>query len=452
MLNIKVNSKKVMHGDTFVAIRGKEFDGHNYINEAIKNGAEKIICEYGKYSKETVIVNNTKEYLNNYLYNNYYELIKDIKTIGITGTNGKTTSAYLLFQALNCLNIETAYIGTLGFFIKEKRIELDNTTPELIDIYNMLIECKNNNIQYVVMEVSSHSLEMDRLNRINFDYAVFTNLTRDHLDFHKTFGNYALSKRKLFLKLKDKGISIINCDDEYYEKMIVGLSLFYGYNSYNYKIIDYKINNNKMYFDVEIDKIIYTFESSLLGKFNIYNLLITIIILNTLDVDIDTTKEIITKLKSPEGRNYIINYNDNKIVIDYAHTPDAVEKIIFTAKEYTKGKIYCIIGCGGNRDSTKRAIIGNITTNLCDEVVFTDDNPRYENHKNIIRDILNGVERDNFKVLLNRKNAIKYAIKLLKKRDTLLVLGKGHEKYQIIKNKKKKYSDLDAVLKIVKKE
>ena len=209
-MNIKINSKKVNKGDIFVAIKGQKYDGHDYIDEAINNGATKIICERGNYSVETIHVHNTKEYLKNYLYNNYYNDIKDIKLIGITGTNGKTTTSYLIYEALNKLNIRCAYIGTIGFYIDNKVIELDNTTPELIDIYDLLLKCKKLDIEYVVMEVSSHALSLGRVDTLRFKYAIFTNISQDHLDYHKTMDNYIEAKSKLFDMVYDTSFINVN--------------------------------------------------------------------------------------------------------------------------------------------------------------------------------------------------------------------------------------------------
>ena len=213
-MNIKVDSRKIKPGDIFIAIKGINDDGHNYIEEAISNGAKQVIVESGLYSVDTLVVKDTHEYLVNYLKDNYYDKIKDLKLIGITGTNGKTTSSYLLWQALNKLGIKTAYIGTIGFYIDEKIKELNNTTPDILDLYEMFIEAINNDCEYVVMEVSSHSLSFNRVGGLLFDYGMFTNLTQDHLDYHLNMKDYALAKQKLFKSIKKDGYAIINIDDD----------------------------------------------------------------------------------------------------------------------------------------------------------------------------------------------------------------------------------------------
>ena len=450
-MDIKINSKQIKSGDTFIAIKGNNLDGHNYIDEAIKNGATKIICEHGNYEVETVVVDNTKKYLNEYLYNNYYNKIKDIKLIGITGTNGKTTSAYLIYQALNKCNILSAYIGTIGFITKNEVKELNNTTPDILEVYEILLECSEKNIKYVVMEVSSHALELDRLNNLYFDIAIFTNLTQDHLDFHKTMDNYINSKKKLFDKINKNGYSIVNYDDLYANSIKTKDSILYGYNSNNFKILNYSINDG-MKFNVEIDKSDYEFSTKLMGKFNVYNMMNVIITLYLLEINIDKIIQIVSELEPPFGRNYIIKYKTNNIVIDYAHTPDAVKKIINTALEYTKDNVYTIVGCGGNRDKTKRPIMGEIATSLSTEAIITSDNPRNEDPLLIIDDIIKGIKKNNYCIEVDRSRAIKLGISKLAENDTLLILGKGHENYQIINGVKNYFSDFDEVKKNIGNE
>ena len=216
-MNIQVDSRKVKKGDTFIAIKGLYIDGHDYIQKAIENGASKIIAEYGEYSVETEIVENTRVYLANFLKEKYKEQLSKIKFIGLTGTNGKTTSCYLIYQALNKLGKKTAYIGTIGFYVDGKVKDLNNTTPDLLDLYEMFDYCIKENVEVITMEVSSHALALDRVLGLEFDYACFTNLTQDHLDFHKNFRNYEDAKLKLFHMLRGEKIAIINADDPCYK-------------------------------------------------------------------------------------------------------------------------------------------------------------------------------------------------------------------------------------------
>ena len=437
------DSRKVRIGDTFVAIKGIKEDGHKYIKDAIKNGATKIVLEYGKYPN-TLKVKSTKAYLHNYLKRKYLKKINKLKIIGITGTNGKTTTSYLIYQALNMNNIKCAYIGTIGFYINGKIKNNINTTPDILDLYYMLVECANNDIEYVVMEVSSQGLAYNRVDGIKFDYAVFTNLTEDHLDYHKTMDNYLKAKQKLFKKLKKDGISIINKDDKYYKNFITKNNVTYGKDG-DYKISNIDYNKNKMIFKFNDE----TYKTSLLGDYNVYNVSIVIIVLQLLNIKENQIKETIKKLKSAPGRMDMIKYKTNMIIVDYAHTPDAVEKVLGNIK--CKGRKITIIGCGGNRDKNKRSIMGGIASLKSDYVIYTSDNPRYENEIDIIKDMIQKLDTFNFEIEVNREKAIKKGIQMLKKNDILLVLGKGHETYQEIKGVKYPFNDYDTVLKYIRR-
>ena len=443
-MNIKIDSRKVKEGDTFIALRGINSDGHKYVEDAINNGATTVIVEEGEYSVNTIIVKDTKEYLKEYLENNYYDEIKKLKLIGMTGTNGKTTTCYLIYQALNKVNIKCAYIGTLGFYLTDENRTLINTTPNLYELYEMLLECIDKGYEYVVMEVSSQGLSMGRVDTLIFDYVIFSNLTQDHLDYHGTLENYVLEKQKLFFKTNDS-YAIINSDDKYSNYFILdNKNITYGKTSNDYKISNinstlkgssFKLNDEEYY-------------TKLIGEYNIYNITIVIILLKLLGID--DVKEVVENLDSPNGRMDIINYKDNTIIIDYAHTPDAVEKIITNVSKLSHNKIITLIGCGGNRDKTKRSIMGDIATKYSDYVMFTSDNPRFENPKKILKDITCKLDRKNYKIIVNRKKAIKKSIQMLSKNDILLLLGKGHEDYQVIKDKKIPFSDKEIVLKYLR--
>jgi len=443
-VNIKIDSRKVVHGDTFIAIREINGDGHKYVEDAIKNGATTVIVEEGEYDVNTIIVNDTKKYLEEYLENNYYDKIKKIKLIGMTGTNGKTTTCYLIYQALNKLGIKCAYIGTLGFYTDKEKI-LNNTTPNLYEIYNMLLECVNNNYEYVVMEVSSQGLSMGRVNTLLFDYVIFSNLTQDHLDYHKTIDAYAQEKQKLFNMTRDS-IAIVNNDDKYKDYFLLdNKNITYGKNDSDYNISDIKSTLDGTRFKLNDERYI----TNLIGEYNIYNLSIVIILLKCLNIE--SIYEVIKELTAPNGRMDIVKYKSNNIVVDYAHTPDAVLKIIKEVSKIKHNRIITMIGCGGNRDKTKRPIMGDIATKYSDFVIFTSDNPRYEKPKKILKDITCKLDNKNYKIIVNRKKAIKRGIQMLEKNDILLLLGKGHEDYQIIKSKKYPFSDKNIVLKYIRR-
>ena len=451
MLNIKTDSRLVSTGDVFVAIKGHTVDGHDYIEQAIKNGASKIVAEYGSFSVDTLIVDDTEKWLNNYLVDNYSDKFKDIKFIGITGTNGKTTTAYLTSQILTKLNINNAYIGTIGYYVNSELVrELPNTTPDILSMYNLILESIDKDVKVIVMEVSSHSLSYGRINGIKFDVAGFTNLTEDHLDYHKTMDNYLEAKRLILNYIKDDGVMVSNIDDEY------GISFKYknfktlGFNESDYQIKDYSYTNLTTKFTFNYDGIDYNVETNLLNKFNIYNYLTSLIFVNSVGVSIDDILNVTKDIYAPSGRNEIIKVGNSVAVVDYAHTPDAVEKIILSTLEKKSGKVITIVGCGGDRDNKKRPIMGNIATELSDYVILTNDNPRTEDEKKIMDDIVSGIKKDNYEIIYDRALAIRKGLELLNDNDTLLILGKGHEDYQIIGHEKIHLSDKEEVLKFIK--
>ena len=348
---------------------------------------------------------------------------------------------------LNKLNIKTAYIGTIGFYIEDRIIELSNTTPEILDIYTMLIEAKEKGCKVVVMEVSSHALELKRVEGLKFTIEAFTNLTEDHLDFHKTMQNYLSSKLLILSQLNNNGKIIINNDDKYGNNFkLHNKYKTIGFNLSDYQIIKYKnlLTGTKIFFKYNNKK--YNVQTNLKGKFNIYNFITALAILNEYNIPLKEIINISKLVYAPKGRCEIINIKKSLVIIDYAHTHDAVQKIIETFSEGKKGKIIVIIGCGGDRDPLKRPIMGKIASDSADYVIFTNDNPRTEDENKIIKDILKGVEKENYEVILDRKNAINKGLNLLNKNDILLILGKGHEDYQIIGHTKYHLDDKKIVL------
>lgn len=444
-MKIKCDSRKVKPGDTFVAIKGFYKDGHDYIEEAIASGAKKVIAEHGLYSVDTLIVKDTREYLVQTLKKEYYDQIKKLKLIGITGTNGKTTTCFLLYQALKKAGYQCAYIGTIGFYIDKKRKDLLNTTPDILVLYEMLIECEKEQVEYVMMEVSSHALDMNRVGGLEFDYAIFSNLTKDHLDYHLDMKSYALAKQKLFYQLKRNGKAIVNVDDDYKNFFLVhNNTITYGLKEGEYQLTDYKMDIHGSKFIINNEK----YQSKLIGKHNLYNLLVTVIMLK--ELKISNIEQLISSLEAPKGRMEMIPYHDNIIVVDYAHTPDAVANMIQAFQEIEHQHIYTIIGCGGNRDKTKRPIMADIATKLSDYVIFTSDNPRNEDPMTIIQDMIQNLDRKNYEIEENRAIAITKGVQKCEKSDILLVLGKGHEEYQIIKENKIHFSDREIIEDLIK--
>ena len=403
-MNISANSKK--GNNIFVSLNNK------YIDDAINNGFKKIIVSKSKFKA----VKSTRKYLEKYLKKYYYKQIKDVILIGVTGTNGKTSTSYLIYQALNLAGIKCSYIGTIGFYLEKDIKKLNNTTPDICDLYEMIIESINCGCKAVVMEVSSHALKLGRVNTLKFDYAILTNITEDHLDFHKTYKDYYKTKMSIFKKLKKNGTKISDI-----------------------KIENYDINNDYFEYNNKI------YNTKIKGEYNIKNIIPSIIILDKMNID---SRKIIPQLCLPPGRMQIIKFKNNNIIIDYAHTPDAMEKIISTVKIMNHNRIITIFGCGGNREKEKRPKMGEIASLLSDYVILTNDNPRDENPKEIIREIKQNMN-NNYKIIYDRKKAIQEGIKMLKENDVLLILGKGHEEYQIIDNKKIFFSDLYTVYDII---
>ena len=451
---LKTDSRPVKPGDTFIAIPNVARDGHDYIEQAIANGATKIIAEHGSYKVETIIVESTREYLKTYLYENYYPLIKDIKLIGLTGTNGKTTTCLMTYQILKMLKKNVAYMGTIGFYYGDVKKPMVNTTPDVDVLYNMLLEAKENGVEYFVMEVSSHALDKDRIHGLEFDEVAFTNLTQDHLDYHKTLENYANAKRILFTKTRNDKIAIINGDDEHYQHFVLesNNNIIIGQHDSDVKILEMSFSHLGTIFKFEYLNHEYQARLNMVGRYNIYNYLIALLLVNKLGVKIEDILALNDKLKAPAGRMELLKYGTNSIFVDYAHTPDAVINVLKSAEEFKNGRIITIIGCGGDRDATKRPIMGKAALEHSDYVIFTSDNPRSEDPQMILDDITNGLSGSNFEIEVDRQKAIIKGMQQLKHNDILMILGKGHEDYQITKTGKHHFSDQEEVMKYITKQ
>jgi len=446
-MNIKADSRRIKKGDIFVALRGVDGDGHRFISDAVKNGASKVVVEEdGDYGVETLVVKDTRAYLNAYLESHYGTIIDEMNIIGVTGTNGKTTTAYLIYEALNMLNIKCAYIGTVGYYLDKKIASLENTSPDLALMYEMLLKAHDKGYQYVVIEASSQGLSYGRLDTIKFDYALYTNLTQDHLDFHKTMENYALAKKKLFENLTHDGLGIVNNDDDYVEYFRTKNSVTYGFSESDYQVTSYELNAHGTNFVINgVDNI----QTKLIGKYNIYNVLLTYVFLDRIGVLKKDIIRVISTLLPPPGRMDIIKYKDNSIIVDYAHTPDAMENIISTVKDITKGDIYIVFGCTGSRDRTKRPIMMDIALTNSKFTIVTSDDLHNEEFVNIVADMEEGVKQKNYAVYRDRRKAIEKGIELLNHGDVLLVLGKGHEEFIIDKNLKIPFNDHKVIESII---
>lgn len=449
MIAVKTDSRKIVPGDTFVALRGIRTDGHDYIQEAIKNGAKKIICEEGKYEVSTLVVPDTRVYLNQFLQETYNEYLKKIKIIGVTGTNGKSTVTHLLRESLNKIGIKCASIGTLGFYIGDNLVEdLENSTPDLCDLYGYITKSIDLKCKYLVMEVSSHSLINGRVETLIFDHAIFTNLTQDHLDFHVTMQNYVMAKQLLFKKVKPSGLAIVNVDDPMSSNFLLPTNhnITFGYGNANFRIMSEELGKRDTKFTFSYQKNVYEVYTKLVGKYNIYNMMPVLIFLMCIGIEPVKMLKVAYSLTPPEGRFEIIPYKNNQIIVDYAHTPDAIIKVTETAKLLVKGNIYIVFGCTGERDRLKRPIMARIVSEQANHFIITEDDLYYEDFEQIKNDMLLGVTKDNYEVIMDRKEAIIKGISYLKDDDALLILGKGHEDMIKIREKKLPFNDKETVL------
>ncbi len=450
MINIKIDSRKVKKGDTFVAIPGTTVDGHDYVDKAYELGAVKAIVEHRVDSKiEQEVVEDTNKWLTDYVANNYAKEVNEMNIIGVTGTNGKTTTAYLTYQILNKLCSKTGYIGTIGFYLPDEDfIELPNTTPNILDLYELMLTAKEKGCKNVMMEVSSHALHQERVKGLNYKVAAFTNLTQDHLDYHVTMDNY-LDAKKLILKQLD-GPMIVNMDDSYGERWLDYKNVkTLGKKGDNYKIVSYNDTEHGTHIVFEVDGTSYEVDTNLRSTFNVYNYLTALSLVNSLGFKVEDIINVTKDVYPPKGRCEQIKVKDGEAVIDYAHTPDAVEKIINAFTENKKGRIITIVGCGGDRDPKKRPIMGRIAAENSDYVIYTSDNPRTEDPQKIMDDILAGVKNSNYEVELDRRKAIVKALDMINKDDVVLILGKGHEDYQIIGHEKIHLDDAEEVKKYI---
>ncbi|NEZ46375.1 UDP-N-acetylmuramoyl-L-alanyl-D-glutamate--2,6-diaminopimelate ligase [Clostridium niameyense] len=457
---IEYDSRKVEKGDLFICIEGYSTDGHKYAKSAYEKGANIIVCQKDldnlSYYKDCTIikVDDTRKALA-ILASNYYDNPKNkLKIIGITGTNGKTTSTFMLKSILEKAGYKVGVIGTIANYIGSKKIHSDRTTPESLELHELFKKMVDAKVDYCVMEVSSHSLYLNRVYGIEFCQAIFTNLTQDHLDFHKTFENYFNAKLMLFKNTKN---SVINIDDTYGEKIICKSS---G-KTFNYAIdkdADLKATNIHMHSRGVEFNLIYKNEKSSIslnipGKYNVYNALGSMGACLCEGISLNVVKDGIESMYAVPGRCEIVTKDFNlgyEVIVDYAHTPDGLENILNTAREFTKGRLISVFGCGGDRDKTKRPLMGKIGSNLSDIAVITSDNPRTEEPLLIIKDILEGIEKDNYVVVENRREAIKKAMEIAKENDVIVVAGKGHEDYQILKDKTIHFDEREVIKELVK--
>jgi len=453
---IQYDSRKVKDGDVFFCIEGFNLDGHKYIQNAIENGAVAIVCQKDiekEISCTVLRTEDTRKALAIGAANYYENPSRSMKMIGVTGTNGKTTSAFMIKAILEQQGYKVGLIGTIANYIGNHKIHTERTTPESLELHELFKQMMNSGIDYCVMEVSSHSLSLDRVYGIEFCESIFTNLTQDHLDFHKTFENYFNAKLKLF-KLSTS--SAINIDDEYGEiayNLITNNKLSFGLND-NAEIMatDIKMHSRGSNFTIRYKGDSYKLELGIPGNYNVYNALGSIAVCLNQGVELEVIKLALQDVQVP-GRCELVKSDHNlgfEIILDYAHTPDALENILETVREFTKGKLISVYGCGGDRDKTKRAIMGEIGTRLSDFSLITSDNPRTEDPMLIINDVVCGIKKDNFEIIENRREAIKRAIEIAGIGDIIVIAGKGHEDYQVLKDKTIHFDEREVISEILK--
>lgn len=452
------DNRKIEKNDIFVCIKGFATDGHKYALSAVQSGASAVICEDdidGIANDVTIIkVEDTRKALAVMGAQYYGNPSKKLRMIGVTGTNGKTTSTMIIRDVLTKAGHKVGLIGTIANYINDEKFKTERTTPESLELQELFAKMVDRGVEYCVMEVSSHALALDRVYGIDFDEAVFTNLTRDHLDMHKTFEAYYEAKFKLFRMAKN---CIVNIDSEYGRRVVDDLKkenlnkniiTFSTKDEADYKAekinleaieSEFVVNNKKYSIDIP-------------GLYNVYNALGCIAVCNLINLPYEKIEAGLSEVSVPGrcqrvGKKHNIDFS---IIVDYAHTPDGLENILSTVKQVTKGRLITVFGCGGNRDTVKRPQMGKIASDLSDFVVVTSDNPRKEEPSKIIEDIMAGIDnKENCVTIESRYDAIKKAISIAEKDDSVVIAGKGHENYQILKDETIHFDDKEVVEEIL---
>ena len=455
---IEYNSNKIKNGDVFVAITGYKDNGIKYIDDAISKGAVAIVHEGDIEHKEDITyikVENARIALAIMASTYYGDPARKLKMIGITGTKGKTTTAYMIRDIMLASGKKIGMIGTVCNTYGKVTEESIRTSPESLDLQALLARMVDAGMEYVVMEVSSHALELERVYGIKFLVGVFTNLSEDHLDFHKTMDKYLEAKAKLF---KQSDFAIINGDDIYAPRLLKMIDIkkaTYGLdNAVDLTATDIRVNPSYVEFKMYVNRMLETIRINIPGRFTVYNALAAIGVCSLFGAQMDAISGALGALRVP-GRNEVVELNKTfTVIVDYAHTPASLEAILSSAKKYTKGRIICVFGCGGNRDKEKRAMMGEISGRLADFTIITTDNPRDEKPSKIIEDIESGIKqtRGLYKYIENRRQAIKFAMRIAWKSDVIIIAGKGHETYQEVENGKKLYFDDKEIVRKIAEE
>ena len=463
---IESNSKNIKDDYVFVAIKGFETDGHKYITDAIEKGAKTIVVEEGFDLKSVsfpenvtvILAKNTREFLAISASNFYDNPSKKFKLIGVTGTKGKTTTTFMIKEILEKAGKKVGLIGTIAIYINgEKLKDSDRTTPESLELQQLFSKMVKEGVEYVVMEVSSQSLKLHRVDGCDFDYVAFTNFSEDHISEkeHPNLEDYFNSKLKLFEMCK-KGF--VNIDDLHVSKVPAMFPeseiVRYGIdNSGDFLAKDITITNSYVDFKAKLSDRNERIKIDIPGRFTVYNALAAMSICKKIGIDSEIIKEALLNIKVPGRSEMVDNKLDIPIMIDYAHSPESLENILKAVKSYTRGRVISVFGCGGDRDARKRPIMGEISGKIADYTIITSDNPRTEKPEVIVSEIEDGIKKTKgkYEVIVDRKEAIKKAIKMANKTDIIVLAGKGHEPYQEINGKKYDFDERKIVKEIIEK-
>ncbi len=449
---LSCDSRTVKKGYLFIAVTGNNQDGHNFIKQAVKKGASSLILERDVVGADTgvtkIIATNTRRLIPKLASRFYMYPSSKIKVVGITGTNGKTTSSYLIDAILSKKGIACGLIGTINYRFQDKIAPAQNTTPGAIDLQLLLNKMASNEVGCLVLEVSSHALDQHRVDHIDFDVGLFTNLTREHLDYHQAMDRYFEAKARLFELLSGNSTAVINVDDPYGKKLV---------NRTKAKILSYAIDHpaditgeikqmslEGTMFRLETPRGKTNIETGLIGRFNVYNLLGAIGVGLAMGIGLETIKSAIAEFKGVEGRlEEIEGPRPIRVFVDYAHTDNALENLLFTLRKFAPARIITVFGCGGERDKSKRPLMGRVAQGFSDYTILTSDNPRRENPIEILNQIEAGMDsgKGNYEVEADRYQAIKKAIVQARDNDIVVITGKGHETYQAIGGKKIPFDD-----------
>ncbi len=455
IVDVTQDSRLVEEGFLFVCIKGNTFDGHSVAKEMLEKGARAVVCERDLGLENQIVVSDTREAYSVICANYFSNPAKKLKLIGLTGTNGKTTTTFLIKQILEGAGKRVGLIGTVQNMVCDEVYPAKYTTPDAYELQRLFSLMVKADCEYCVMEVSSQALAQGRVNGLHFEIGAFTNLTQDHLDYHKTWENYFNSKRILF---ENSSIAVTNADDENGLKIVSGLNckvVSYAVNTNNadYVAKNVKFKSNGVEYEL-VSELIGRVNCPIPGRFSVYNSLCAASIALTLGISFEEVLTAISKSNGVKGRIEVVPTDtDYTVIIDYAHSPDGLENIISSLREIAKKRIVTVFGCGGDRDRTKRPIMGKIAAELSDFCVVTSDNPRSENPSKIIEDILEGMKNIStpYVVVENRREAIKWALEHAEKDDIILLAGKGHETYQILPTGTIHFDEREVVADILKK-